>query len=182
MAKQTSEKRVDVSKAIRAANILLKAGASEMRFQNMLDRYQLANYKADYSEDARTKRLLELRAKAEKLDAEFKGVLGDDGKPVARVSNWQPLANYFNETLAHLKESDFAIEAGERARRDMEKATITRKLSKEQETVIITYHKNRANANWDKVQQIRAILDYKGLLKKAAPKVEETAAELQEKA
>lgn len=169
--KEKEKKGINVSRAIAAAGLLLKTGISEMRFQNMLDRYQLANLKADYSVDARTKRADAMKERAMKLDAEFRGVLDPDtGKQIERVSNWQPLGSYFNETLAHLKESDFAADASVRAGRDLERAKLA-KVTKEQEQVIITYHKHRASANWDKVLQIRVILEQKNLLKKAPAKL-----------
>ena len=179
MSKTTEEKGkkgINVGRAIAAAGMLLQMGWDEMRFQNMIDRYQLANLKADFTVDARTARANKLKEAAEKLDAKFKGVMDDSGKQVERASNWTPLANYFNETLAHTKESDFALERDERIRRDVEKAGIS-KVSKEQEKVIMDFHTNKAKATWDKVLQIRAILEHKNLLKKAPAKLP-TAEEL----
>lgn len=173
MAKQTEEKKktgINVTRAIAAASRLLDMGWNEMRFQNMLDRYQLANLKADFSDDARVKRAEKLRKDAEELDAKFRGVLDNDGHPIARVSNWNPLANYFNETLAHVKESDFAAERDERIERDVKRAGIS-KVTKEQEQVITLYHTNKVKQTWEKVLRIRAILEQKGLLKKAPAKL-----------
>lgn len=174
MATEQKEKKagktISVNRAIAGAALLLRAGFKEMQFQSMLDRYQLANMKADYSKDARMKRAEALKERAMKLDAEFQGALDDNGKPVERVSNWKPLADYFNQTLAHTKESDFTDDAAERASKDLQRAKLA-KVTKEQEAVIITYHTNRARANWDKVLQIRAILEQKNLLKKVPAKL-----------
>lgn len=169
-------KTIDVSRAVSAAVTLMKVGFSEMKFQNMIDRYQLRNLKADFSADARLKRAEALKTKAMELDAKFKGAFNEDGTPVVRASNWQPLANYFNETLAHMKESDFSSERDEAIRRDIDKAKLA-KVTPAQEAVIIDYHTNRAKANWDKVLTIKALLEQKGLLKKAPAKLP-TAEEL----
>lgn len=163
-------KGVDVNRAMNVAKALLKTGFAEMKFQQMLDRYQLAILNADYSSEARTRRAEKLKEDALKLDEKFAGIVGEDGKPVERVSNWVPLANYFNETLAHLKEEHFTLEGKMNASKDIQKAMLL-KPTKEQEQVIITFHTNRARANFDKVLQIRALLEYKKLLKKAAPKL-----------
>lgn len=174
MSKQTDEKKgkgINITRAIAAAKDLLVIGVSEVRLQMMLDRYQLANMKMEFTETERVRRVNKLRAQAEKLDKKFAGAINEEtGKPYERVANWKPVANYFNETLAHVKKTDFAKEAGEKAADDIAKFSLS-KVTKEQEDTIILYHRNRAEQSWESVEQIRALLEYKGLLKKAPAKL-----------
>lgn len=171
MAKKEEKIAAVVKTAVATAIKLLRVGKIEMGFNNMLDRYALANAKQDYSNDARVARAEKIRTSIEDMERKMKGAIDENtGKAVKSVANWGPLSDFFNRTLAHLTEESFANDAKIGAARDIAKSKLV-VPTQEQKDVIIQYHTNKARANWDSVQSIRITLEYKGLLKKVAPKL-----------
>lgn len=169
MAKQAEKKAgkaIDLNRAVQSAKSFLTVGMTELRIQRMLERMQIANATADYSVDSRLRKAEKLRAQAEENEAKLKG-LRVEGKNVVSVANYKPLADYFNGTLSHFTEESFTNEATIEMSKFLARVAkgVSQKLTKEQEEVVVTYYTNRARANWDRVSEIRIILDVKGLLK-----------------
>lgn len=174
MAKEVKKEKtapIDIKKAVSAANELLRDGMSNARYNLRLDAMQLANAKNDYTAEARVARAEKMMARIEADENKFKGAIDEaTGQPLKPVSNWNPLADYFARTLAHLTEKSFTLDAGINAAKFLQNAKF-QTVTVEQKAVVITFYTNKARANWDRVLFIRAILERKGLLKKAAAKL-----------
>lgn len=166
----TTEK-MSINRAIDVAKRVFAIAKDESTFNAKIERYQLANAKQDYSDDARIERLKKFREKMIDNGKKFATTIDiHTKKPLTSAANWKPFADYFNSTLAHMKEEDFTREAGINAAKDLGKELL-QKVTKEQTDIVVTYHTNRARKTWDQVQQFRAMLEVRGLLAKKAAKI-----------
>jgi len=135
----------------------LERAQKEQSLQRMIERYQLANKKANYNEDARANRA---KAALALIITRENAMIKEGLTP---LSNYRPLADIFHTDLAGLTDVVFVSEAESKIAFDLGKFG-TRKIEPAIEEVIATYHTNTAKKAMDTVNNIRILLTRKGLL------------------
>ncbi len=131
---------------------------SERAFQEKIERYQLANAAANYSTDARIDRATDYFLKLKNRELKMSKA------NIKSLATWNGLRSLFIDLgLVKMTEKEFEFEAEFAINRDLKQGRFG-KITKEQETVLIEYHTNRAHAQWEQVESIKICLTEKGLL------------------